>query len=281
MKTKITVVCENSIGTPFPLIGEHGLSVLIEADDTTLFDTGQGLGIIHNLKTLGKDITSIQRIILSHGHYDHTGGLLQVLQSINRNIDVYAHPDIFTNKVAIIPLGNQTLEAPIGVRASKEEYEKAGAVFKPISGLTAITQSIRAIAEINRPQSWQGFDERLKVKLPDGTIKDDIFNDDCSLVIDTESGPVVLLGCAHAGIVDILYDIAKQTGYKEFHAVIGGTHLESAPDTYVQKAIDTLKHFNVKKIGTSHCTGFKVACRMHQEFKESFVLATCGAVFEF
>ncbi len=235
MKTKITILCENSIATPFPLIGEHGLSILIEADDTTLFDTGQGLGILQNLKTLGKDITAIQRIILSHGHYDHTGGLLQVLQSINRKIDVYAHPDVFTNKVAVIPLGNQTLEAPIGVRASKEEYETAGAVFQPISGLTAITNSIRAIAEINRPQDWQGFDERLKVKLPDGTIKDDIFNDDCSLVIDTESGPVVLLGCAHAGIVEILHDIARQTGYNEFHAVIGGTHLESAPDTYVQK----------------------------------------------
>lgn len=281
MKTKITVVCENSVATPFPLIGEHGLSVLIEAEDTTLFDTGQGLGIIHNLKTLGKDISTIQRIILSHGHYDHTGGLMQVLQAINRTIDVYAHPDVFANKVAVIPLGNQILEAFIGVKASKEDYEKAGAVFKPISGLTTITSSIKAIAEINRPQSWQGFDERLKVKQPDGTIKDDIFNDDCSLIIDTESGPVVLLGCAHAGIIDILHDIAKQTGYKEFHAVIGGTHLESASDDYITKAIHTLKEFKVKKIGTSHCTGFRVACRMHQEFKESFVLGSCGAVFEF
>jgi 7,8-dihydropterin-6-yl-methyl-4-(beta-D-ribofuranosyl)aminobenzene 5'-phosphate synthase len=281
MKTKITILCENSIATPFPLIGEHGLAILIESDDTTLFDTGQGLGILQNLKTLGKDISVIQRIILSHGHYDHTGGLLQVLQSINRKIDVYAHPDIFTNKVAVIPLGNQTLEASIGIRASKEEYEKAGAVFQPISGLTAITNSIKAIAEINRPQSWQGFDERLKVKLPDGTIKDDIFNDDCSLVIETDSGPIVLLGCAHAGIVEILHDIAKQTGYKEFHAVIGGTHLESAPESYVQKAIDTLKAFKVKKIGTSHCTGFKVACIMQHEFGDSFINATCGASFEF
>lgn len=281
MKTKITILCENSIATPFPLIGEHGLSVLIEADDTTLFDTGQGLGILHNAKTLGKDITAIKRIILSHGHYDHTGGLMQVLQTLNRPIDVFAHHDVFTNKVAIIPLGNQTLEAPIGVRASKEEFEKSGAVFKPISGFTAITHTLKAITEINRPQSWQGFDQRLKVKQPDGSIKDDLFNDDCSLIIDTDCGPVVLLGCAHAGIVEILHDIAEQTGYKEFHAVIGGTHLESAPEEYVKRAIDALKHFKVKKIGTSHCTGFKVACKMYQEFKESFVQATCGAVFEF
>ncbi len=281
MKTKITIVCENSINTPFPLIGEHGLAVLIEADDTTLFDTGQGLGILHNLKTLGKDITTIHQIILSHGHYDHTGGLMQVLQSIGKSVNVYAHPDIFTNKIAVIPLGEQTFEAPIGIRATKEEYEKNGAVFKTISGLTTITPSIRAIAEINRPQGWQGFDERLKVKNADGTIHDDTFNDDCSLVIDTDSGPVILLGCAHAGIVEILHDISEQTGYKEFFAVIGGTHLESAPQEYIRKAIQTLKQFNVKKIGTSHCTGFRVACMMQQEFKDSFVLASCGASFEF
>ncbi|HOM88242.1 MAG TPA: MBL fold metallo-hydrolase [Spirochaetota bacterium] len=281
MKTKVTIVCENSIATPFPLIGEHGLSVLIESDDTTLFDTGQGLGILHNLKTLGKDINTIQRIILSHGHYDHTGGLMQVLQAVDKKIDVYAHPDVFTNKVAIIPLGNQTLEAPIGIKATKEEYSKAGAVFHDISGLTAITPSIKAIAEINRPQSWTGFDTKLKQKFNDASIKDDPFNDDCSLILYTELGAVVLLGCAHAGIVEILHDISEQTGIKEFYAVLGGTHLESAPEAYITKTIDTLKHFKVKKVGTSHCTGFKVACRLSYEFKDSFVNASCGAVFEF
>ena len=62
MKTKVTIVCENSIATPFPLIGEHGLSVLIESDDTTLFDTGQGLGILHNLKTLGRTLTPFKEL---------------------------------------------------------------------------------------------------------------------------------------------------------------------------------------------------------------------------
>jgi 7,8-dihydropterin-6-yl-methyl-4-(beta-D-ribofuranosyl)aminobenzene 5'-phosphate synthase len=92
---------------------------------------------------------------------------------------------------------------------------------------------------------------------------------------------VVLLGCAHAGIVEILNDISRITGHLEFHAVIGGTHLGSAADDYVARAIETLRHYRVKKIAVSHCTGFRVAARFAAEFRKEFEPATVGAVFEF
>lgn len=281
MKTKITVLCENSVVVPAPpLIGEHGFSCLIESGDTTLFDTGQGFGIVNNMQKMGKQFDAIGRVVLSHGHFDHTGGLLAVLQNRKEKTPVFLHPDAFNDKKAVVPLPQNTIELPIGMRASKEEYEKAGAQFNLIKGFTKITDSISALSDVKRPADWKTWDTRLKQKI-NGEIVDDPFTDDLSLIINTESGPVVLLGCAHAGIVEILNDLSEKTGHKEFHAVIGGTHLESAPEDYVIQAMDTLRRYQVKKIAVSHCTGLKMAARFAAEFKNEFANASVGSSFEF
>jgi len=281
MKTKITVLCENSVAVPAPpLIGEHGFSCLIESQDATLFDTGQGFGIVNNMQKMGKQFDAIRRIVLSHGHYDHTGGLLAVLQNRKEKTPVYVHPDAFNDKKAVVVLPQNTIELPIGMRAQKEEYEKAGAEFNLIRGFTKITDSISALSDVKRPEGWKTWDVRLKQKI-NGEIVDDPFTDDLSLLINTESGPVVLLGCAHAGIVEILDGLSEKTGHREFHAVIGGTHLESAPEDYVVKAMDTLKGYRVKKIAVSHCTGLKMAGRFAAEFKNEFANASVGNSFEF
>lgn len=279
MKTKVTVVCENT--SPIPgLIGEYGLSMMIESDSVTLFDTGQGLGIINNLNTLGKNIASIEKIILSHGHFDHTGGLLSVLQNYSGNLPVYLHPEAYSNKIALIETPNGNMEIPAGIPFPRDVCEKEGAEFKFINGFTEIRRGLFAISDVKRAEGWQTWDVRLKVK-EGNEIKSDPFNDDLSLLIETESGPVVLLGCAHAGIIEILDNIKEETGHKEFHAVIGGTHLGTAPEEYVQRAMDTLESYNVKIIGATHCTGFNIACRMARRFKERFINATGGTAFEF
>ena len=281
MKTKITVLCENSVVVPAPpLIGEHGFSCLIESEDATRFDTGQGFGIVNNMQKMGKHFDAIRRIVLSHGHFDHTGGLLAVLQSRKEKTPVYVHPDAFNDKKAVIPLPQNPIELPIGMRASKDEYEKAGAQFNLINGFVKITDSISTLSDVKRPTDWKTWDVRLKQKI-NGEIKDDPFTDDLSLFINTESGPVVLLGCAHAGIVEILDDLSEKTGYREFHAVIGGTHLENAPEEYVALAMKTLKKYNVEKIAVSHCTGLKMAARFAAEFKNEFANASVGSFFEF
>jgi 7,8-dihydropterin-6-yl-methyl-4-(beta-D-ribofuranosyl)aminobenzene 5'-phosphate synthase len=281
MKTRLTVLCENSVVVPSPpLIGEHGFSCLIESEDATLFDTGQGFGIVNNMAKMGKQFDSIQRIILSHGHFDHTGGLLTVLQSKKEKTPVFVHPDAFNDKKAYIPLPQNPIELPIGMRATKKEYEQAGADFNFIQGFTKITGSLSALSDVKRPSDWKTWDTRLKQKI-NGALVDDPFTDDLSLLIETESGPVVLLGCAHAGIVEILDDLSGKTGHREFHAVIGGTHLESAPEDYVALAFDSLRKYRVKKIAVSHCTGLKMAARFAAEFKNEFANASVGSVFEF
>ena len=280
MKTTITVLCENSVLNPLPFIGEHGFSVLIENDETTLFDTGQGLGIIHNMAVLGKKIENIQRIIISHGHYDHTSGLLQVLKNRNINTPVYIHPEAFRDKRAMLPFPGTDQSISIGMRASRQEYEQAGASFHEIRGCNRISQNILSLSEVKHPEGWTTWDTRLVVR--DGEImKPDPFNDDMSLLVETDSGPVVILGCAHAGIVEILEQLSRETGHKEFHAIIGGTHLESAPADYVQKTIEMIHRFNVRVVAVSHCTGFRIACLFSREFGGSFVNASVGKVFNF
>ena len=279
---KISVICENSVNVPMPkgIIGEHGLSFLIEGENTTLFDTGQGVGVIQNLAGLGKDINAIDRIILSHGHYDHVGGLLDIAKERKNQVDVYLHPDAFENKIAYVELPTTNLELPIGFSTGKDEYMKEGCEFKFIQGLSKIDDEVSALSDVERPKDWKGWDERLKVKVGD-EIKDDPFTDDLSLIVETDSGPVVLLGCAHAGIVEILNDLSSKTGYKEFHGVIGGTHLGSAPEDYQKKAIEALKDYKVQVIGTSHCTGFKAACLIAENFKKEYREASVGNYFEF
>lgn len=106
MIKKITAICENSVQTPLPVIGEHGPAFYIEGDDgVTVFDTGQGLGFMHNMRVPGKDVSSIGRAILSHGHYDHTGGLLQLLWNRKRDLPVYLHPAAFNENSAMLRRG--------------------------------------------------------------------------------------------------------------------------------------------------------------------------------
>ncbi len=279
MKTTLTVLCENTVGTPLPIMGEHGQALLIQDGTSTLYDTGQGLGLLHNMKMMGKDPDMVDRVILSHGHYDHTGGLMDFLKSRSSGLPVYCHPDAFKEKIALYEMPDRKIEVPIGARASIEEYEKAGAQFCWSNGYAEIV-NIKCLSEVKRPDGWKAWDAVLKQKEGD-TIVDDPFNDDLSLLLMTDSGPVVLFGCAHAGIVEILDDFSRKTGIKEFHAVIGGTHLDSAPDEYFARAISALEDYKVQKIGTSHCTGFRRAAALAARFGERFIPVSAGMVIEF
>ena len=279
---RVTVLCENTVGTPTPmgLMAEHGLSFLIEDTGVSLYDTGQGVGIINNMARLGKNVNAVDRIILSHGHYDHVGGLMPVLKERDTGVPVYVHDEAFRNKVASIQTPEEEIGFPIGFQYSREEYAENGAEFRFVDHFTRIDERIVTISNIERPSGWKTWDVRLKLSI-NGKILEDPFNDDLSVLLATSSGPVVLLGCAHAGIVEILDDLSAKTGHREFHAVIGGTHLGTASEEYIEKAIESLRKYNVRVIGTSHCTGFHASARIMAQFKKEFVPAHVGSVFEF
>ncbi len=275
-KTTITILCENRSLGKRGIIGEHGFSALVEKDnELILMDTGQGLGLKPNAKILNINLSDIRKIVLSHGHYDHTGGL-DAFAGQKGILDIYAHPDVFKPKFKGKDEGEKE-ERFIGLKHSPASLEKhLNAKVHLLKEFTKISNGIYFSGEIPRLTDFEQTDKRLLVKQGDDFITDPL-TDDAALLIETESGPVILTGCAHSGIVNIMHHFSKKTGHMAFHAVIGGTHLGFLnSDDQLEKTMDIFDQYRLKLIAVSHCTGNEAAAACYSRFKEKFAFANAG-----
>ncbi len=277
MELRITILAENSVVVPFDVVGEHGFSAFVEMDGFNfLFDTGQGKALVNNALALKKDLSSAQFLYLSHGHYDHTGGMVDLLK-IKSPIDVYAHPDMFSERYWF----KGGVQKYIGVQFSKEYLESLGANFKFHKDFQEIAKNVYSSGEVERNTPFEKIDAEMKVKNENGELVQDQIWDDYSMAIKTSKGLVVILGCAHAGIVNILNHFIKQTGEKEIYAVLGGTHLGFANDEQIDETVKVLDKYNIQKLGVSHCTGLKVSAKLYNKLGDDrFFFASVGATLE-
>jgi 7,8-dihydropterin-6-yl-methyl-4-(beta-D-ribofuranosyl)aminobenzene 5'-phosphate synthase len=276
-KVKITILCENTASPCMGITGEHGFSALIEKDgEKLLMDAGQGLSLLNNARTLRVDLTEVKRLVLSHGHFDHTGGLPQVLAP-PRGVEIIAHPDIFDSKYADLETPEGKKKIFIGMKFSRDWLENGlKAVFNFQKGFIELSNNIFYSGEVPRKTEFEHPDPRLLVKR-NGSFEPDPLLDDISLLIETDKGPVILLGCAHAGTVNVMKHFSEKTGHEKFHAVIGGTHLGllGNPDQ-LEKTMDAFDEFDVQMIAVSHCTGSESAAAVYGRFKERFAFANAG-----
>ena len=277
MEVKITILCENSVIVPFGVIGEHGFAAYVETESGNfLFDTGQGKGILQNSVLLKKDLSSIKYLYISHGHYDHTLGLPQVLME-KSPLDVYAHPDIFVDRFWV----KENLPPKfIGIPYKKSYLESLGANFKFIKDFQEIEKNIYSSGEIPMKTDFEQVDNSMKIVNGNGEFIQDNLKDDFSMAIDTSKGLVILLGCAHAGMVNILNYFIDKTGKDKIYAVIGGTHLGFATNEQMENTLNVLDKYKIEKLGVSHCTGLSNSAVLFNALKDRFFFASVGAVLE-
>ena len=276
MGLRITTLSENTAGID-GFLGEWGLSILVESDATkVLFDTGQSVSTLHNANLLGIDLAQVDKIVLSHGHFDHTGGLRSVLSEIGREIEVIAHPDIWQAKYA-----TRQGEEPryIGIPFSRGELESLGAKFRLTSEPVAISDSIMTSGEVPMVTDYEEIEPSLVVKA-NGNFEPDTFRDDQALIIKTPPGLVVVSGCAHRGIINTLYHARTISGVKKIDTVIGGCHLMNAGEERIWQTLAALKELGVERLGVCHCTGMAASVIMAQEFGDRFLLNNAGTVLD-
>jgi len=278
MTVTITTLVENTAGIP-SVLGEWGQSLLIEADGKRiLFDTGPSGIIIGNAKNLNADLSNIDVIVLSHGHYDHTGGLKDVLNLIRQagtrpdGVEIIGHHDIFQKKCVYI---KGVHHGKADIPFSRSELESLGARFNLSHKPVKISENILTTGEIEITNSYEKIDAILHVQEGDQFIPDPLA-DDLSVIIKTEKGLIVLLGCAHRGIINNIHHAQKITGEDRIYAVIGGTHLISAGPEQMSETIKALKQLNIQKLGASHCTGLKSAAILAREFEATFFFNNTG-----
>ena len=278
MEFRVTTLVDNSVSlSGSGLIGEHGLSLFIETEDKKiLFDTGQNLALAHNANVLEIDLSRIDAVMISHGHYDHTGGLKHLLEK-NTTFSLYAHPDVFDDKLRSRKSGAYK---KIGLPLDKSIFERSDVQIHLSGDAVEIAPGVSTSGEIPRETDFETIESQFFVQR-DGEIIPDPLADDQAMILDTQKGLVVLLGCSHRGVINTLNHVKKLFPENKIHAIVGGLHLGKATDAGLQKIIDHLSAFELEKIGISHCTGTKAMLALCERFKGRVFINSVGTVNAF
>ena len=275
IELKITTLSEDT-SSKRGLLAEHGISFLVEYRGfKVLFDTGQGPSVVANARALNIDLTELNCIALSHGHYDHTGGLFFILRKTGHK-RVFAHPAALRPKYHLIPPRSYRA---VGIPYAPQELKNAGAEFILNSGMVELTPGLYLTGEIPRVTDYETPNTSHYTETDNRYVPDPM-PDDQALVAVTSKGPVLITGCAHAGLINTINYALQITNSTNLCGLIGGTHLIEANEERLAKTAARLKEYNLHFCAVSHCTGFKAQMSIYQTLGDKFVLNNVGNIIK-
>ena len=252
---KLTVLCDNNTFIDQYYLGEPALCFYLEnGEDRILFDTGYSDVFMRNAKKMGIDLDQVKKIVLSHGHNDHTGGLGSLLD-LNHWVTIITHPDTFLYRqddegLAISsPLRQNQLEDRCTLKLSREPLR--------------ISEHLAYLGQI--PQ-YLDFEPRYRIgkSMIRGRMEDDYLYDDSALVYRGKDGLFVITGCSHAGICNIIEHARKVCGDDRVIGVIGGFHLFEV-DERLNKTIEYLRSAQIPVLYPCHCVSLKAKVEMARQ----------------
>lgn len=281
---KITVAVENSVAFPFNpgihpgILGEHGLALVVEREGKKwLYDTGRGRALLLNLKTLNIAPDEINGVVLSHAHLDHFGSLMVFLKARTKPVDVYMHRKAFAKRYTRIGDGYRS----VGLPWSEEELTDAGARLHLNTDPVCLAPGLWLTGGVARDNCFEQVEKKFFIDGENGEKQHDDILDDQALLVETDKGVVVLTGCAHAGVCNILEAVKKIFPGQRIRAALGGLHLEGAPEARLQATARYLKKQIMDTVAAGHCTGFEACCLLAGELPGVFSPMNAGMVMEF
>lgn len=274
--TRITVLVENTTQDP-ALLAEHGLSYWIERDGRhVLFDAGQGGVLAGNAWKLKRRLEDVDVVVLSHGHYDHTGGLVDVLRG-NRPVEVFLHPAALGTKF-IRKADGSFREIGIPFPA-KKTLGKSSVRVTLTETPTVVANGLTVTGPVPRVTDFE--DTGGPFFLDDRGSQPDPLIDDQAMFFETRHGLIVLLGCAHAGVINTLRHVRELSGGKAIHAVLGGMHLVRTSSERLARTIAELRQFDIRILTPAHCTGMPATVALWSAFPGTCQTCHAGRTFTF
>jgi len=285
-KLAVTVVAEDSVLYESPYWGQHGISLMGEAEKNGfsrnyLIDVAQNpQALLHNMDLLSIDPARIDGIILTHCHYDHTLGLAEILKRIGkRDLPVIAHPDIFKLNFIVAPFLRH-----VGVMGgdSREKIAENGGTLYLTADPLQLMPGLTTTGEVRRQTDFEEVGIPLRTIDGENRVVEDRMRDDISVIAGVGPDQVVILtGCSHAGIVNIAKQAAALSGRKKIASIIGGLHLVEAPMDRIRKTAAALAEMDIAQISAGHCTGFEAQAELRSVFGSRFTPLHTGMRFVF
>jgi 7,8-dihydropterin-6-yl-methyl-4-(beta-D-ribofuranosyl)aminobenzene 5'-phosphate synthase len=269
------------------LFAEHGLSFFVKASCdkkvySFMFDFGvDGEALMHNLRLLDLDPKTVSSLLLSHGHFDHYGGLPTLVSYLSssdvKGLPFYCGEGAFTRRFSKRP-GKEEL---IDLGEAKKEDISLVADLREIKGLKEFLPGCYAQGPIEMESEYEEIPDNLFVQRGKEKVRDDFKEEIAIFFVIKGKGLVILSGCAHRGIVNTVRHIVKITGIQKVHAILGGFHLIHADEKRIITTIADLEAYSLDYVVPCHCTGFSARILFSELMKEKFIINTAGTEYIF